>query len=197
MCAVQPSLAHAYRSCQCDDITNTMCFELLGFDILLDSNLKPYLLEVNHSPSFATETPLDENIKRKVIGETLGLMNVSIKNRRMLKQKQQAEIQERMLTGKAIKNSKENKALMIEKYLAKRVKHEDECLGGFERIFPNNDNQEKYQKYIDCAKEIWEEWTGAKINRTKKEDIASNGKIDCIVRDSKPINKSQQSWQNS
>ena len=29
-----------------------MCFEVLGFDILLDKACQPYLLEVNHTPSF-------------------------------------------------------------------------------------------------------------------------------------------------
>lgn len=43
---------------------NNMCFEVLGMDVILDHKLKPYLLEVNHSPSFTTDTPLDAAIKR-------------------------------------------------------------------------------------------------------------------------------------
>ena len=41
-----------------------MCFELLGFDIIIDKHFKPYLLEVNHAPSFNTDTPLDFFIKK-------------------------------------------------------------------------------------------------------------------------------------
>mmetsp|Transcript_21574 Transcript_21574/g.3525 ORF Transcript_21574/g.3525 Transcript_21574/m.3525 type:complete len:94 (-) Transcript_21574:306-587(-) len=64
LCSIQPALGHAYRSCQPDDAYGSMCFEILGFDVLIDSKLKPWLLEVNHSPSFSTESPLDRRIKR-------------------------------------------------------------------------------------------------------------------------------------
>lgn len=40
-----------------------MCFELLGFDVILDNALEPYILEVNYTPSFTTDTPLDKLIK--------------------------------------------------------------------------------------------------------------------------------------
>lgn len=43
----------------------------LGFDIMLDSSLKPWLIEINHTPSFTTDTPFDYSIKSGVIEETL------------------------------------------------------------------------------------------------------------------------------
>lgn len=48
-----------------------MCFEILGFDILIDSKLRPYLLEVNHTPSFSTDTPLDSFIKKNLIKDAI------------------------------------------------------------------------------------------------------------------------------
>ena len=50
------------------------CFELLGFDILLDSDLKPWLMEVNLSPSLATESPLDLKIKSQLFIDTMNLI---------------------------------------------------------------------------------------------------------------------------
>lgn len=46
------------------------CFEILGFDVLIDEKLKPWLVEVNHAPSFATDTPIDFKIKKDVIADT-------------------------------------------------------------------------------------------------------------------------------
>ena len=49
------------------------CFELLGFDILLDSNYNPWLLEVNTSPSFATDSQLDFDLKKEVLTEAFNI----------------------------------------------------------------------------------------------------------------------------
>lgn len=51
-------------------------FELFGFDIMIDSDLKPWLLEVNLSPSMASDTPLDLSIKSTVITDTFNLIGI-------------------------------------------------------------------------------------------------------------------------
>ncbi|TPX45760.1 hypothetical protein SeMB42_g01957 [Synchytrium endobioticum] len=50
------------------------CFEVLGFDILLDHKFTPWVLEVNHSPSFTCDSELDRRVKSAVIGHTLDLL---------------------------------------------------------------------------------------------------------------------------
>uniref|UniRef100_A0A673K8L8 Tubulin--tyrosine ligase-like protein 5 n=1 Tax=Sinocyclocheilus rhinocerous TaxID=307959 RepID=A0A673K8L8_9TELE len=50
------------------------CFELYGFDVLIDSNLKPWLLEVNLSPSLACDAPLDLKIKASMISDMFSLV---------------------------------------------------------------------------------------------------------------------------
>lgn len=50
------------------------CYELLGFDILIDSNFKPWLLEVNISPSLRSESSLDAQVKGHLIKDMLNLV---------------------------------------------------------------------------------------------------------------------------
>ncbi|XP_051998735.1 tubulin polyglutamylase TTLL4 [Xyrauchen texanus] len=49
------------------------CHELFGFDIMLDENLKPWVLEVNISPSLHSNTALDVSIKGQMIRDLLNL----------------------------------------------------------------------------------------------------------------------------
>ena len=65
----QPHFDNIFKSVQIDDYENSMCFHILGFDIMIDSSYKPWLLEVNCSPSFGTDTKLDYQIKKSVIGD--------------------------------------------------------------------------------------------------------------------------------
>jgi len=48
---------------------------------MLDTDLKPWLIEVNHAPSLATESAFDLNLKKKLVEDTLRLLNLSMKRK--------------------------------------------------------------------------------------------------------------------
>ena len=48
---------------------------------MIDSNLKPYLIEVNHAPSLATDSAFDLNVKKKLVADTIRLLNLSLKRK--------------------------------------------------------------------------------------------------------------------
>ena len=58
-----PLMSHQYKCSQPEDYSGSMCFHILGLDIMLNAKGEPLLLEVNHTPSFTTDTPLDQKIK--------------------------------------------------------------------------------------------------------------------------------------
>ena len=54
----------------------TNCYELFGFDILIDSDLKPWLLEVNVCPSLSSSSPLDKQIKTMLLSDVLHIIGM-------------------------------------------------------------------------------------------------------------------------
>ena len=52
------------------------CFELFGFDILIDSNLEPWLIEVNLSPSLGCDSALDQRVKGNMLSDLFTLIGV-------------------------------------------------------------------------------------------------------------------------
>lgn len=55
------------KSVQSVIINDKHCFEMYGFDVLLDSNCKPWLIEINSSPSLTTTTKKDLNLKMDLL----------------------------------------------------------------------------------------------------------------------------------
>ncbi|KAJ3068348.1 Tubulin polyglutamylase ttll5 [Podochytrium sp. JEL0797] len=49
------------------------CFELVGFDLIIDSNLNPWLIGVTTNPSLACETQFDLDIKAVLLADLLTL----------------------------------------------------------------------------------------------------------------------------
>jgi len=66
------------------------CYELFGFDILLDSRLKPWLIEVNISPSLHSSSSLDLDVKSPLATEVFNMARYHIPNRMRLKEQKEA-----------------------------------------------------------------------------------------------------------
>ena len=143
--SIQKILTHGYRAIFPLDHSNRQCFEILGFDFLLDNNLKPWLLEVNHSPSFSIDTPFDELIKTNLIKDTVKLLNLKSKKRiNFYKRKRKNKFSKLNLNNN--ERNYENEILWKRK-MEKQNQYEESNLGNFTLIFP--DKNENYEKIFE------------------------------------------------
>jgi tubulin polyglutamylase TTLL5 len=83
--SIEPAVVETVREL---DLHPRTCFDLFGFDILVDSAAKPWLVEVNLSPSMATDSPLDHRIKSELIADTLNIVGIKPFNRAKARFKQ-------------------------------------------------------------------------------------------------------------
>lgn len=57
-------------------INDKHCFELYGFDLMFDSNLKPLIIEVNASPSLTASSPTDYTLKFGLLEDMLHIIDM-------------------------------------------------------------------------------------------------------------------------
>ena len=73
--SAENSMHNVYRQ----NMASHYCgYELFGFDVLLDAKLKPWLIEVNISPSLHSASPLDLDVKSPMATEVFNLVNIWI-----------------------------------------------------------------------------------------------------------------------
>ncbi len=58
--------------------------ELFGFDVMLDRRLKPWILEVNISPSLHSQSQLDVNIKGQLVRDLFNITGFTLPTREQL-----------------------------------------------------------------------------------------------------------------
>uniref|UniRef100_A0A2K6TYX0 Tubulin tyrosine ligase like 6 n=1 Tax=Saimiri boliviensis boliviensis TaxID=39432 RepID=A0A2K6TYX0_SAIBB len=152
--SAHPIIRHNYHTCFPNHTLNSACFEILGFDILLDRKLKPWLLEVNHSPSFSTDSWLDKEVKDGLLYDTLVLINLeSCDKKKVLEEERQRGqfLQQCYSREMRIEEAKGFRAVQLKKA---EMYEKDNC-GGFRLIYPSL-NSEKYEKFFQDNNSIFQ-----------------------------------------
>ena len=135
-------------------------FELYGFDILIDENLNPCLLEINLNPSLNCDTELDLKVKSSLMTDIFNLVGVvpyahntdEINNNNNKKNKNQARATiYNNLNQTKDPNTMNGDLNALKKYLEK---------------FEKNDNEENYRNINDVEM--------ATENENKNKDASKN-----------------------
>ncbi|KAL7744357.1 hypothetical protein ACLKA6_001747 [Drosophila palustris] len=183
-----PVLKHNYHACFPGHDTIQACFEILGFDILVDWKLKPYILEVNHSPSFHTNEQVDREVKRPLIRDTLSLVSTVLADKKQIMREDRKRVKQRLLKSKgdtvirpravagAAKTANNERNPPVEQpeigSLAQQVAWEESHMGNFRRIMPPSDPSRMtyYCKFYSQTNQvsIFQETAASK----KREDLA-------------------------
>ncbi|XP_029696266.1 tubulin polyglutamylase ttll6 isoform X2 [Takifugu rubripes] len=168
--SAHPILKHNYHTCFPNHTTCSACFEILGFDVLLDHRLKPWVLEVNHSPSFTTDSPLDCEVKDALLYDTLVLINLGACDRRKITREERRRVKDRLQQNSSRKAravsacscSRSEELRQCQAATAEQMeRYEAKHLGGFKRIYPR-EGGEKYDKYFKHSSSLFQETAASK-----------------------------------
>ncbi|XP_045158569.1 tubulin polyglutamylase TTLL7-like [Mercenaria mercenaria] len=194
----EPHILHAYRMCRpgAPAVGDSVCFEVLGFDVLIDRKLRPWLLEINRSPSFGTDEKIDFDIKSALIEDTIRLLNIKMSDKKKNMTAQKLEAQKRLfrpskrVSDTADMTEYDKKRASIErrkdelKELLSRVKkagsreeYENRNRGRFIRIFPSDDKvrQGKYIHLLEAAYSTF--MSGRATSMHKEIQLIYNNKL--------------------
>ncbi|XP_021455622.1 tubulin polyglutamylase TTLL7 isoform X2 [Oncorhynchus mykiss] len=216
----EPHVLHAYRMCRPGQPpgSDSVCFEVLGFDIILDRKLKPWLLEINRAPSFGTDQKIDYDVKKGVLLNALKLLNIRASDKKRNLAQQKAEAQRRLygqgsmkkLSAASSEAEKQRHTLERRKEELKeqltqvrkqisREEHEKRHLGNYRRIYPPDDKLllEKYESLLSAAFQTFLAGRAASLQkemnnplkRMKEEDILDLLE-QCELDDEKLLGKS-------
>lgn len=151
VCTIQPILSHHTNSILKGNGLGHNFFELLGFDVMLDDKMKPYLLEINHMPSFSLGSFVDKKVKTGVIRETLLLVAPSLEKKRKLQELDYKRRKARRGTQLNAIRGKEDWKHLRNQAIQERDVFIDEQLMLFEKIYPSKD-QAKNKVYKDIMR---------------------------------------------
>ena len=93
--SVEPYIVTQMRSTK----HRSQCFEVYGFDVLIDQNLKPWLLEVNVLPSLSSSSPFDKQVKSMLLSDSFHLLGFNIFDRKQILENKRIENKKKLIGG--------------------------------------------------------------------------------------------------
>ena len=116
-------------------------YHLIGFDIILDENLKPYLLETNRRCGFRNDNDAEKYYTYNIIADTLNIIGLRPKDLNFV-------------------SENKNKEDLIKENVEESLCELDRPRGGYKLIFPLKDNVDKYKKFFgeNISEEDQELW---------------------------------------
>ncbi|XP_066958214.1 tubulin polyglutamylase TTLL5-like isoform X1 [Macrobrachium rosenbergii] len=165
------------------------CFELYGFDILVDNQLKPWVLEVNLSPSLNIDQPLDLKIKSAMLADLFSLVGIQVSNpytakassrpsffRKLPYLRYSTDNYERSQYGRGAPIVPSAEELRI----VRQVREEYERRGGWARIYPTPDSWALYgglQEYDSPLNLVLHYHLYPQVPRTNRYGRVAPGRI--------------------
>ncbi|KAK6311487.1 hypothetical protein J4Q44_G00171510 [Coregonus suidteri] len=141
-------------------------FGILGFDVLIDHRLKPWPIEINHSPSFTTNSRLD-----RLLYDTLVLINLGACDRRKATEEERRRIRDRLQNVRSKETMSKEQSQQQASSVERALSYEDQHLGGFRRIFPSQGGEE-YDKYLKHSSSLFQEPAATKArDRCTREQL--------------------------
>jgi tubulin polyglutamylase TTLL5 len=133
-------------------------FEVFGYDVLLDSECRPWLIEANASPSMSRDSQLDYRIKDAMIHDTIALINPLPFDRaavaRIMKRRMRDVATSKFVLARSDPQLETDLREMLGDKRPRKVGEEPAQMGCYEWLAPNT---KEYEKVIRLKNKVIKE----------------------------------------
>lgn len=137
------------------------------------------LCQVNHSPSFHTDAPLDKEVKEGLLMDAFNLIDLYANDKRKCMEEDRRKVKERLLWRQRSKEASQVEDDTQAKYEAHLEEYEKTHKGGFRRIYPNGE-EAYYAKFFDQSTSLCTETAASRarseLSRQQREGIEAKQK---------------------
>ena len=128
---------------------------------------------MNRSPSFHTEAPLDKELKEGLLLDTFNLIDLYANDKRKCMEEDKRKVMERLLRQQS-KELHQAESDVRAKYEAHLETYEKTHMGGFRRIYPNEEKA-YYAKFFDQSTSLCTETAASRarseLSKQQREGI--------------------------